>query len=241
MLGARRIAVGSPRYFETLGVAVEKETARRVARLQEEGKTCVLVGDLSAAKPGGLGALAIADVLREGAAEVVAQLRAMGVRKIVMLTGDNARVAAAIGAQAGVDEVHAELLPEGKVRVLKELKEFGPVAMVGDGINDAPALALADVGVAMGAAGTDVAMETADLVLMSDNLRNVAFAISIARKARRVIWQNLAFALAVIVGLVISALGFGLPLPFGVVGHEGSTVIVCLNGLRLLAARGNSK
>ncbi len=241
MLGARRIAVGSPRYFETLGVAVEKETARRVAQLQAEGKTCVLVGDLSSGKSGVLGALAIADVLREGAAEVVAQLRAMGVRKIVMLTGDNARVAAAIGAQAGVDEVHAELLPEGKVRVLKELKEFGPVAMVGDGINDAPALALADVGVAMGAAGTDVAMETADLVLMSDNLRNVAFAISIARKARRVIWQNLAFALAVIVGLVISALGFGLALPFGVVGHEGSTVIVCLNGLRLLAARGNSK
>jgi Zn2+/Cd2+-exporting ATPase len=240
-VGARRIAVGSPRYFETLGVPPDQETARTVEALQGEGKTCVLVGELGAdaASPARvLGALAIADVLREGAREVIERLRELGVKKIVMLTGDNARVAAAIGAQAGVDEVHAELLPEGKVRVLKGLKEIGPVAMVGDGINDAPALALADVGVAMGAAGTDVAMETADLVLMSDNLRNVAFAISIARKARRVIWQNLAFALAVIVALVISALGFALPLPFGVVGHEGSTVLVCLNGLRLLAFHG---
>ncbi|XHR27758.1 MAG: heavy metal translocating P-type ATPase [Chthoniobacteraceae bacterium] len=243
-VGDRRIAVGSPRYFESLGAAPDPETARGVEALQAEGKTCVLVGELGLEneRPARvlrvLGVLAIADVLREEAREVVERLRELGVKKIVMLTGDNARVAAAIGAQAGVDEVHAELLPEGKVRVLKGLKEIGPVAMVGDGINDAPALALADVGVAMGAAGTDVAMETADLVLMSDNLRNVAFAISIARQARRVIWQNLAFAMAVIVALVISALGFALPLPFGVVGHEGSTVLVCLNGLRLLAFHG---
>ena len=243
-VGERRIAVGNARYFEALGVPRSAETRRLTEALQTQGKTCVLVGELGAApgaeRIGGriLGALAIADVLREGAAEVVAHLREIGVRKVVMLTGDNGRVAAAIGAQAGVDEVHAELLPEDKVRVIRGLKELGPVAMVGDGVNDAPALALANVGIAMGAAGTDVAMETADVVLMSDNLRNVAFAISVARQARRVIWQNLTFALTVIAVLVVSALGLNLPLPAGVLCHEGSTVIVCLNGLRLLAFRG---
>ena len=238
-VNGRRIVIGSPRFFENLRVTRCAKTERAVEALQSEGKTCVLVGELQ--NDGGgvlLGALAIADVLRASASEVVARLKAIGVKRVVMLTGDNHRVAAAIGRQAGVDEVHADLLPADKVRVIKELKKIGPVAMIGDGVNDAPALALANVGIAMGAAGTDVAMETADVVLMSDNLHNVAFAISIARKARRVIWQNLSFALSVILVLIISALGFHLPLPMGVVGHEGSTVLVCLNGLRLLAFRG---
>jgi cation transport ATPase len=154
-------------------------------------------------------------------------------------TGDNRRVATAIAQQAGVDDVHAELLPEDKVRIVRSLKELGPIAMVGDGVNDAPALATATVGIAMGAAGTDVAMETEDVVLMSDNLHNTPYAISISRHARTVIWQNLAIATSVIVILIASALGFALPLTLGVMGHEGSTVLVCLNGLRLLAFGAN--
>ena len=165
---------------------------------------------------------------------MIAQLRELGVKRIVMLTGDGKRVAAAVAKACGVDEVHADLLPQDKVRVIQKLKEAGRTAMVGDGVNDAPALATADVGVAMGAAGTDVAMETADVVLMSDALDGIPFTLALSRRTRTVVFQNLTFALGVIVVLIISALGFHLPLPLGVVGHEGSTVLVCLNGLRLL-------
>ncbi|MCB1099858.1 MAG: cadmium-translocating P-type ATPase [Verrucomicrobiae bacterium] len=237
LVDGRRIAVGNARYFAAHNVTIPDDFAARVATLQDEGKTCVIVGELNDAAGTAtlLGAVAIADVLRADAVEVIAQLKADGIVRVVMLTGDNERVARAVAGQAGVDEFHADLLPEDKVRVIKELKSIGPVAMIGDGVNDAPALASATVGIAMGAAGTDVAMETADVVLMSDDLQNVRFALAISRRARRVIYQNLGFALTVIVVLVISALGFRLPLPLGVVGHEGSTVLVCLNGLRMLA------
>ncbi len=170
---------------------------------------------------------------------MIAALKRMGVERVVMLTGDNEPVAARIAAQAGLDEYHAGLLPQDKVRMLKLLREkYGPTAMIGDGVNDAPALASADIGIAMGGAGTDVALETADVVLMGDDLAKLPFLIGLSRRARRVVWQNLTFALAVIVILVISSFGAQLPLPLGVVGHEGSTVLVVLNGLRLLAYRG---
>ncbi len=237
LVNGRRIAAGNARYFAALNLALPDDFARQVAALQDEGKTVVIVGELDEAHDSArfLGAVAIADVLRADAPDVIRQLKADGIVRVVMLTGDNTRVAQAIARQAGVDEVHADLLPEDKVRVIKELKSLGPVAMVGDGVNDAPALATATVGVAMGAAGTDVAMETADVVLMSDNLQNIVFALALSRRARRIIYQNLAFSLAVIVVLIVSALGFKLLLPVGVVAHEGSTVLVCLNGLRMLA------
>ena len=151
-----------------------------------------------------------------------------------MLTGDHAKVAESIAHEAGLDQAYASLLPEQKMQTIQQLESEGPVLMVGDGVNDAPALAIAHVGVAMGAAGTDVAMETADVVLMSSNLEHLVHALKIARKSRRIVAQNLIFALSVIVVLVICTLTIGIPLPLGVVGHEGSTVLVCLNGLRLL-------
>jgi Cd2+/Zn2+-exporting ATPase len=147
-------------------------------------------------------------------------------------------VAEAIGREAGVDAVHADLLPEDKLRLIRELRaQYGPVAMVGDGVNDAPALATADLGIAMGAAGTDVALETADVVLMADDLRQLAYVIALSRATRRTLVANLGFALFMI-GLMLATIFFAeLSLPLAVVGHEGGTVLVSLNGLRLLAFR----
>ena len=176
----------------------------------------------------------MADTIRPAARHLAEDLHRLGVKKVVMLTGDQRLVANAIAQEAKVDEVRAELLPEDKLEVIRQLKLEGTVMMIGDGVNDAPALAMADIGMAMGAAGTDVAMETADIVLMGDRLENIPLLLDHARRARRVLIQNLVFASAVIVVLIFAALGFSLPLPLGVVGHEGSTVLVCLNGLRLL-------
>ncbi len=235
----RRLAVGSPGFFEGRSCLGLEEALAEIGDLQDQGKTCILVAETAtggeAAKI--LGVIAVADVLRPEAAAVIRQLKHLGVKRVAMLTGDHRRVAQAIAREAGVDEVHAQLLPEEKVRVVRNLQQVGPVAMVGDGINDAPALAAANIGIAMGAAGTDVAMETADVVLMSDNLHNVALALAASRRARRVVIQNLTFAFGVIVIMVVATLVARVPLPLGVVAHEGSTVLVCLNGLRLLLLR----
>ena len=235
----RRIAAGSAAYFKSLDCAGLAEAEARLGAFQDEGKTCVVIGEINADDRSAriLGVIAVADVVRPEAAAVITRLRKLGVKRIAMLTGDHKRVAEAIARSIGVDEVHAQLLPEDKVRVVRDLRSVGPVAMVGDGINDAPALAAADIGIAMGAGGTDVAMETADVVLMNDQLHNIALALDISRRARRVVAQNLIFALSVIVVMVAMTLVGRVPLPVGVVMHEGSTVLVCLNGLRLLINR----
>ena len=237
----RRIAVGNLKYFDGYESTERTALERQMDLLHDAGKTGMLVaeilGDPDKPSVHYLGFIAVADKVRPEAPAMIARLRQLGVKRIAMLTGDNQRVAAAVGKACGVDEVHAELLPQDKVRVITNLKELGKTAMIGDGVNDAPALATADVGIAMGAAGTDVAMETADVVLMSDALDGIPFTLALSRRARTVVLQNLSFALGVIVVLIISALGFHLPLPLGVVGHEGSTVLVCLNGLRLLGFR----
>jgi Cd2+/Zn2+-exporting ATPase len=236
-LDSQEIAVGNARYFNGLELAGREIAQREIVRLQDEGKTTVLVARLSP-QPAVLGLIAIADVLRRNAAQAIRELKAAGVARVVMLTGDHARVAEAIGREAGVDAVHAELLPEDKLRLIRELKaQYGAVAMVGDGVNDAPALATADLGIAMGAAGTDVALETADVVLMSDDLRNLAYVIALSRATRRTLVVNLAFAMLMIALMLVSIFFAGLSLPLAVIGHEGGTVLVSLNGLRLLAFR----
>ena len=191
-----------------------------------------------------VGYLAVADTVRPEAKAAVAALRRTGVDRIVMLTGDNKSVAQVIADEVGIDEVYAELLPEQKVEVMQQLVHAGKTAMVGDGVNDAPALARANVGIAMGAGGTDVALETADVVLMSSDLSKLPFMMQLGRKAAQIVRQNVVFSVGVILTLVILTIlvpmvveGFVLPLPLGVVGHEGSTLIVVLNGLRMLALR----
>jgi Cd2+/Zn2+-exporting ATPase len=240
-VAGRRIAVGNLKYFDGYESPERTALEERMNLLHDAGKTGMLVGEIGGEhdKPvvRYLGFIAVADKVRAEAADIVAGLRKLGVKKVVMLTGDGARVAGAVAKACGVDAFYADLLPQDKVRVVQRLKEEGRTAMVGDGVNDAPALATADLGIAMGAAGTDVAMETADVVLMSDALDGVPYTLALSRRTRTVVFQNLGFALAVIAVLVVSALGLNLGLPLGVVGHEGSTVLVCLNGLRLLGFR----
>ncbi|MCY4464847.1 MAG: heavy metal translocating P-type ATPase [Chloroflexi bacterium] len=178
-----------------------------------------------------MGLIALADACRAEAPELLRKLRARGIAA-VMLTGDNHRVADTIAAQVGIERVYAGLLPEDKSDIVTQLREeYGAVAMIGDGINDAPALARANVGIAMGGAGADVALETADVVLMGDKLARLDDALRLAARAKRVVWQNIGFSLAVIALLILGVFAVQLPLPVGVLGHEGSTVIVVLNGL----------
>jgi len=224
--------VGSPRLMEQAGHPAPVALLAEADRLIDAGRGTVL---LARRGERWLGLVTVMDRERPDAAAKIEALRAAGISRVVMLTGDNARVAEAMGRRLGIDEVHAGLLPEDKLRIVGELSEkYGPVAMVGDGVNDAPALAAAASGIAMGAAGTDAALETADIVLMSDDLGAIAYAVSLSKRTQRVVWQNISFALAVVVVLVVATLTVGVPLPLGVVGHEGSTILVVLNGLRLL-------
>ncbi|WP_415392696.1 heavy metal translocating P-type ATPase [Paracoccus sp. SJTW-4] len=201
--------------------------------LQDQAQTVVWLGR----GPRILGAVAVADRPRETSAAGLAALRHEGVGAIAMMTGDRRPVGLRIGAELGFApaDIHADLLPEDKVRLVGELAARGRVAFVGDGVNDAAALARADVGIAMGAAGSDVALQAADVALLSDDMGRLAVAHRLARRTRRIIRQNLVFSLGMMVLLVAGSLFFALPLPLAVLGHEGGTVLVVLNGLRLLA------
>lgn len=232
------ILAGTERLMVAAGLTIPDALLSKRAELEGEGNTVLIV---HGSRHGFLGLIAVADAMRANAAEIIQSLRDAGIQRIVILTGDNERVAATVAKAVGADEVRANLLPEQKVDAIRDLQsKYGEVAMVGDGVNDAPALALASIGIAMGAAGTDVALETADVVLMSDDLSNIAYAMHLSRAARRIVYQNIIFSMSVIAVLAFLALGIitQLPLPLGVVGHEGSTLIVVTNGLRLLTYRG---
>jgi Zn2+/Cd2+-exporting ATPase len=222
----RLIAVGKADF-----VAATSELTQASQQLQAEGKTVVWVAQDDRV----LGIIAVADTLRPEATATVKRLQKLGVEHIIMLTGDREETARYIARELGINEVYAELLPEDKVSAIKQLQaKYQTVAMVGDGINDAPALAQASAGIAMGISGSDVALETADIVLMADKLEQLVHAIHLGRRAQNVVKQNIVFALSCI-GLLLAANFLGnITMPLGVIGHEGSTVIVTLSGLRLL-------
>jgi Cd2+/Zn2+-exporting ATPase len=243
-VNGRRVAVGRHSMIPA-GATGHDALIQEIERLSTAGMTAVAVGALADASGNGdpshhcaLGAIGLADRPRGNAAAAISALKSLGIQKTVMLTGDHAGVAAAVAAETGVDEFRASLMPGDKVEVVRQLQSQGfRVAMIGDGVNDAPALAAADVGIAMGAGGTDVALETADVALMGDDLAKLPGAIQIARFSRRVIRQNVAIALGVIALLApMAAIGVA-PLGLAVLFHEGSTVVVVLNALRLLRYR----
>lgn len=211
-------------------ILAEDADRSRLVSLESDGKTVVCLAD----DTGPVGLIALKDTIRPEAQAAIQRLQQLGLR-VVMLTGDQRETAEAIARQAGIDQVRYGLLPEDKMTALKELeREIGPTAMVGDGVNDAPALAGASVGIAMGAAGSDVALETAGVVLMNDDLHKVPQAIALGKRTWSITRQNLVFALAVIGCLIAANFIQGISLPLGVVGHEGSTLLVILNGLRML-------
>jgi Cd2+/Zn2+-exporting ATPase len=229
------VLVGALRAFAEDSAAKNGQPlGETVAKLEAEGQTTVIIRRAGKF----IGVIALADEPRPLAAEVMKRLQAQGIKRLVMLTGDNKSVAHRVAEKVGITEVRAELLPGQKLTVVREMEQDrGVIAMIGDGVNDAPALAAATVGVAMGAGGTAVALETADVVLMGDDLGKLSFAIGLSRASARIIRQNLVIALGVIVLLVIAALTGAIALSVAVVVHEGSTIVVVLNALRLLAWR----
>jgi Zn2+/Cd2+-exporting ATPase len=231
---------GNRRQLVAQGVEVRRNRRLGAAldELEARGHTVVVVGEasLGSRPPRVLGWFGVADEVRPHAVEALRGLRAAGVRRIAVLSGDHATVARNVARELelGPDDVFADLLPEDKVEHVRRFGERGSVAYVGDGVNDAAALVTARVGIAMGAAGSDVALETADVALLSDDLRRLVEALRLAQAAKRVIRQNLGFALTIMGVMVVATFAGQLPLPLGVIGHEGGTLLVVANGLRLL-------
>ncbi|MFD6893702.1 heavy metal translocating P-type ATPase [Rhodococcus sp. NPDC060086] len=227
----RQVLIGNMPLLEQYGITDDVGAAAAASELAAAGRTPMIVAVDSAA----IGVVAVADRIRRDAPEMVRRLHDAGVEKVVMLTGDTRLVAEAVGKATGIDEIHAGLLPEDKLDAVSELQRQGhTVAMVGDGVNDAPALATADIGVAMGAAGSAVAVETADIALMGDNLLKLPESIGLAKRTVGVMRQNIAIALFTVVVLLAGVFFGGVTMSIGMLVHEGSVLIVIINAMRLL-------
>jgi Cd2+/Zn2+-exporting ATPase len=227
--------IGNPKLFKELQkVHFTPDQEQLVSSLQNQGKTAMIVGT----EKDILAVIAVADEVRDSSMGVIHKLHQLGIKKTIMLTGDNKGTATAIAGSVGVSDVQAELLPQDKLDFIKQLRsEYGNVAMVGDGINDAPALAASTVGIAMGGAGTDTALETADVALMGDDLRKLPFAIKLSRNALSIIKQNITFALAIkLIALLLVIPGW-LTLWIAILSDMGATLLVALNGLRLMRVK----
>lgn len=229
----KTVHIGNRRLFEELtGVAVPEEIDKKMAQLESEGHTAMIVHRDNQY----LGIISVMDVARPEAASTLKKLKQIGIQRMVMLTGDNQKVADAVASTIGITDPMGNLLPEDKVSSIEKLKqEEGKVAMIGDGVNDAPAMAKSTVGIAMGAAGSDVALETADIALMADRLDNLPFAIGLSRKAKGIIKQNLWISLGMVAILIPLTLFGVAQIGAAVIAHEGSTLVVVANALRLLA------
>jgi Cd2+/Zn2+-exporting ATPase len=240
VVDGQKITIGGPRLLqsdESRSWRGWQQASEAIERLGKEARSTML----AIREQEIIGVVGLADKARPNAERMIKDLHRLGIRQVVMLTGDNTQSAELIGKQVGVDRIESNLMPEDKIRIIKELR--GPknaVGMVGDGVNDAPALAAANVSIAMGAGGTDVALETANVALMADDLCRLPFAIGLSRRVRKTIGQNFFISMGVIAGLVpIAALGLA-PIWIAVVFHEGSTLVVVLNALRLLGYRGRT-
>lgn len=232
-LGDQFVWIGKVEMFGTDGVPALSKTALDAAeRLRQSGRTTMVVRRADK----DLGVIGLLDTPREGAKEALQKLREMGIDRMIMISGDHNRVAEAVARQVGLDEAWGDLMPDDKVQAIKNLRLSSQVAMVGDGVNDAPAMAHSSVGIAMGAAGSDVALETADIALMADDIRQLPFAVGLSRHIRSIIRQNLFVSLGIVAILVPSTI-MGLSIGAAVAIHEGSTLLVVFNALRLLAYR----
>jgi len=233
----RKVWIGNQKLMDEAGVPLSPDALYQADAFQQAGKTLMWV----AVDKTSVGLIALADTLRSEAAPAMKALQQTGVAHTIMLTGDNERSASAIAAQIGLTEFRADLMPEDKLTVIRDLvKEYGQVAMIGDGVNDAPALANATVGIAMGGAGTDVALETADVALMGDDLSKLPFAVGLGRATRAIIVQNLVISLGVIALLIITSLTGIVSIGIAIIFHEGSTLVVVANALRLLGYQRSS-
>lgn len=229
------IYIGNRKLMLEIGINIPNNIENDLQAEENNGQTAILISNQIRI----LGIISVADVLKDESYQLVANLKKAGIKKIIMLTGDNERTAASVARTLNLDGFYADLLPSDKVAVIKRLQSEGNiVAMVGDGINDAPALATADLGISMGGAGTDVAMETADIVLMSDELHKLPYALGLSRATVRNMKQNIYFAVAVVTVLLIGVLTKNVFLAGGMLVHELSVLIVIINAIRLLRYSG---